>query len=119
MTNALKTVDGIGLGRPITEQVTLPRDILEGRISGARDQAIDMNDFGLTSVLSMSQMRQIGDDHMPIDMSKKENVEAFLMDLTAWRKELHEDRHRREKFGNAPIRSVPARPYTGGLVPRL
>lgn len=119
MVNALKTVDGVGLGRPITEQVTLPHDILAGRIIGARDQALDMNDFGLTSVLSMTQMRQIGDDHMPIDTSKPENVEAFATDFKAWMEELKEDRGRREKFGNAPIKSVKAIPYTGGLAPKL
>jgi hypothetical protein len=119
MVNALKTVDGIGLGRPITEQVTLPRDILKGHTTGARDQALDMNDFGLTSVLSMAQMRQIGDDHMPIDMSKAENVEAFGRDVKAWMEELKEDREKREKFGNVPVRSVKAIAYAGGLAPRL
>ena len=119
MVNALKTVDGIGLGRTITEQVNLPKDILEGRITGARDQALDMNDFGLTSGISMTQMVQIGDDHEPLDMSKPANVEAYMKDFAAWMEELKADRDNRVKFGSARIRSVPATPYIGGLVPRL
>lgn len=119
MVGALNTVDGIGLGRSITEQVTLPKDILEGRLTGARDQALDMNDFGLTSAISMTQMVQIGDDHEPINMSKPENVKAFANDFAAWMEELKADRDKREKFGSARIRSIPAVPYTGGLAPRL
>lgn len=119
MVNALKTVDGIGLGRPITEQVILCKDILDGRITSARDQAIDMNDFGLTAVVSGAQMPQIGNDHEPIDMSKSENVDAFMKDMRAWRKEMLEDRGKREKFGGVVIRKVPAVPYLGGLAPKL
>lgn len=119
MVNALQTVDGIGLGRPITEQPSLPKDILSGRIVRARDQALDMNDFNLTSVISMTQMVQIGDDHSPLDMSKPANVEAFGQDFAAWHRELAEDRGRRVKFGSARVRSVPALPYIGGLAPKL
>jgi hypothetical protein len=119
MVGALNTVDGIGLGRPITEQPTLPSDILGGRIVRARDQALDMNDFNLTSVISMTQMVQIGDDQQPLDMSKPANVRAFADDFATWRDELMKDRDRREKFGSARVRSVPALPYIGGLTPRL
>jgi hypothetical protein len=115
MVGALKTVDGIGLGRTITEQPTLPRAILEGRTTGARDQALDMNDFGLTAAVSMTQMVQIGDDHEPIDMSEPANVSAFTRDLVAWMEELRADRDKREKFGSARIKSVPAVPYTSRL----
>jgi hypothetical protein len=119
MVKALKTVDGIGLGRPITEQFTLCKDIIEGRTTGARGQALDMNDFGLTAVISGAQMPQVGNDHEPIDMSKPENVSAFLKDMSTWRREMIEDRDRKEKFGGVVIRSVEAVPYTGGLAPKL
>lgn len=119
MVNALETVDGVGLGRTITEQVTLCKDILEGRTSRARDQAVDMNDFGLTAVISGAQMPQIGKDEMPVDMSRPENVSAFMEDMRSWRKEMLEDRDRREKFGGVVVTSVPAVPYMGGLTPKL
>jgi hypothetical protein len=119
MVSALKTVDGIGLGRTITEQVTLPKDILEGRITSARAQALDMNDFGLTAAISMTQMVQIGDDQQPLDMSRPENVEAFAKDFAAHMAVLEADRDKRVKFGSARISSVPTIPYTGGLAPRL
>lgn len=119
MVDALKTVDGVGLGRPITEQINFCKDILEGRTTSARDQALDMNDFGLTAVISGAQMPQVGNDHEPIDMSRPENVSAFLKDMSTWRKEMIEDRERREKFGGVVVTSVPAVPYVRGLAPKL
>ena len=119
MLNALKTVDGIGLGRPITEQVTLCKDILERRTTSARDQAVDMNDFGLTAIISGAQMPQVGNDYEPIDMSNPGNVDAFMKDMRAWRKEMIEDRDKREKFGGVVITSVPAVPYSSGLTSKL
>jgi hypothetical protein len=119
MLAALSTVSGIGLGRPITEEVTLCSDILSGATTRARDQAVDMDDFGLTAVISGAQMPQIGRDEQPIDMSKVENVEGFMRDMRAWREEMREDRERREKFGGVVVRSVDLLPYGGGVAPKL
>jgi hypothetical protein len=112
MVNALNTVDGIGLGRTITEQVTLCRELLKSRTPGARDQALDMNDFGLTSLISMSQMKQLGDDAHPIDMSKPDNVLAFRKDMAVWVKEMQADQDKKEKYGGVVITSAPPTPYT-------
>ena len=119
MVNALRTVDGVGLGRPITEQVTLCRDILEGRLHGARDQALDMNDFGFTAIISGAQMMQVGNDVQPINMSKSENVVAFIKDMEIWRKEMRDDREKKEKFGGVVIRGVPATPYGDTCISKL
>jgi 2,4-dienoyl-CoA reductase-like NADH-dependent reductase (Old Yellow Enzyme family) len=84
MVNALKTVDGVGLARPVCQEPTLPKDMLDGKISGAIDQQVDQDNFGLTNVVAGSQIRQIGKGQEPIDMSKKENVDAFMQDMGKW-----------------------------------
>ncbi len=72
MVNALRTVDEIGLGRPICQEFYLCKDILEGKCYGAVDQNIDMNDFGITNLIGGAQIRQVGDDHAPIDHQARE-----------------------------------------------
>ncbi|EXJ64586.1 oxidoreductase [Cladophialophora yegresii CBS 114405] len=84
MVNALKTVDGVGLARPVCQEFHLTKDLLEGKISGAIEQKVDRDDFGLTNVIAGSQIRQVGKDQEPIDMSKQENVDAFMTDMGTW-----------------------------------
>ncbi|KIW36734.1 uncharacterized protein PV06_11030 [Exophiala oligosperma] len=84
MVDALKTVDGVGLGRPVCQEFHLAKDMLDGRVSGAIDQQIDQDDFGLTNIVAGSQIRQVGKDHEPIDMSKTENVDVFMKDMGSW-----------------------------------
>ena len=55
-----------------------------GKVTGAVDQKLDKNNFGLTNVAAGTQIRQVGNDEEPIDLSKQENVEAFLKDMGTW-----------------------------------
>jgi hypothetical protein len=57
---------------------------LDGKITGAIDQKLDQNNFGLTNVTAGTQIRQVGNDEEPIDLSKQENMEAFLKDMGTW-----------------------------------
>ncbi|KAF2725798.1 FMN-linked oxidoreductase [Polychaeton citri CBS 116435] len=84
MVGALKTVDGCGLGRPLTQEPRLCKAILEGKVKGVIEQKIDMNDFGLTNVAAGTQIGQIGRDQEPIDLSQDENVKGFFNDMQAW-----------------------------------
>ncbi|OCT54082.1 NADH oxidase [Cladophialophora carrionii] len=84
MVNALKTVDGVGLARPVCQEFHLTKDLLEGKVSGAIEQKIDRDNFGLTNVIAGSQIRQVGKDQEPIDMSVPENVDAFMKDMGTW-----------------------------------
>ena len=111
MTNALKTVDGIGLGRPLCQEPGLCKEILEGRSTGALPQAVDMNDFFMTALIAGAQMKQVGDDCKPLDLSKEENVVAFQKDLAEWAEAMASDRLKKEKYGWPTIPSVPAIPY--------
>lgn len=50
MVKALKTVNGVGLARPVCQEPRFCADILAGKIKGAIKQRIDENNFGLTNV---------------------------------------------------------------------
>lgn len=46
MSDALKTVDGVGLARPACQEPALPKAILSGKVKGAIKLLIDESDFG-------------------------------------------------------------------------
>ena len=54
MVNALKTVDGIGLGRPVCHEFDLPSKILKGTVKSAIEN-LDEQDYGPTSVAAGTQ----------------------------------------------------------------
>ena len=72
MVNALNTVDGVGLARPVCQEPRLGRDILAGKVKGAIKQRLDEGNFGITNVAAGSQIRMIGKDEEPIDLSREE-----------------------------------------------
>lgn len=49
MVDATKTVDGVGLARPICQEPRICLDILSGKITGAIHQRFDQDNFGLTN----------------------------------------------------------------------
>jgi 2,4-dienoyl-CoA reductase-like NADH-dependent reductase (Old Yellow Enzyme family) len=109
MVRALDTVDGIGLGRPVCQEPRLPKDILEGKVTGAIKQKLDQNNFGLTNIAAGTHIRQIGKDQEPIDLSVQENVDSFMKDMEAWSKKMAEDKDMKE-YGYIDLSSV-AKPY--------
>jgi len=109
MVQALDTVDGVGLGRPVCQEFNLPRDILEGKVTGALKKAFNEDDFSLTLVIAGTQIKQVGKDQEPIDATKKENVEQFVKDLGAWTKKMGEDTEMNQ-YGFMDF-SGPAKPY--------
>ena len=111
MVNALNTVDGVGLGRAITQEPRFAKDVLDGKITGAIDQKTDQDNFGLTNVVAGSQIRQVGKDQEPTDMSVKENVDAFMKDMGTWGKKLAEDATKMNAYGYVDIEAVKAQPY--------
>lgn len=85
MVDSLKSIDGIGLARPVCAEPRLCKDIVEGRVkTGAAKLRLDENNFGLTNVLAGSQIKQIGQDREPIDLTREENEQAFMKDMGAW-----------------------------------
>lgn len=96
MVKALDTVDGVGIARPAAQEPHLPKDILEGRVTGAIHLLLDDNDFGLTNVAAGTQMRQVGKDQEPIDLSEQKNVDAFQADMKKWGEKLGGDKEMKE-----------------------
>lgn len=111
MVKALDSVDGIGLARPVCQEPHLCKDILEGKFDSALDQKLDQQNFGLTNVAAGTQIRQVGKDQEPIDLSKQENVDAFNKDMEAWGKKMAEDGPKMSLYGYVDIISQEASPY--------
>ena len=110
MVKALQTVDGVGLARPVCQEPRLCKDILAGRVQGAIKMQMDDNDFGITNVAAGTQIRQIGKDQEPIDLSRTENLEAFKKDMGAWFQGLSQDT-KMEKYGYIDLETAQAAPY--------
>lgn len=110
MVHALNTVDGVGLARPVCQEPRLCKDILSGRVTGAIQMQMDDNDFGITNVAAGTQIRQMGKDQEPIDLSKSENLEAFKKDMGTWFQGLSTD-EKLEKYGYIDLETAQAVPY--------
>ena len=110
MVNALHTVDGVGLARPVCQEPRLCSDVLSGKVKGAIKQRLDENNFGLTNVAAGSMIRQIGRDEEPIDLSKKEYKQAFFRDMGGWSEKMKGDTGF-YSFGFVDLRSVQTKPY--------
>lgn len=74
------------------QEFQFPKEILTGKVTGAIEQKLDMNDFGITSIVAGSQIKQVGKDQHPIDMSQQENVDAFLADFQTWMERTKSDK---------------------------
>ena len=81
MVQALKSIDGVGLARPVCQEFDFAKNILDRKIKGAIDQKIDQDNFGLTNMVAGTQIKQVGDGKRPIDMSDEGNVEKFNKDM--------------------------------------
>lgn len=55
MVDALKTVDGIGLGRPVCNEFDLPHKLITGEAPSAIDTLLGEQDFGVTNVAAGTQ----------------------------------------------------------------
>lgn len=109
MVKALDTVDGVGLARPVCQEFDLPQLMLDGKVDGAVKMLLDDNDFGITNVAAGTQIRQVGKDERPIDLSVKENLERFMEDVESWGKKMAEDKEMK-LYGYIDL-SQKGRPY--------
>lgn len=108
MVNALDVCDGVGIGRAVCQEFQLPKDILAGKITGAIEPKLDMTDFGFTSIVAGSQIRQVGKDHRPIDMSKQENVDAYMQDFETWMTKMQNNKDGKDYgFADLTAKAVP------------
>lgn len=112
MIDALSTVDGIGIARPVCLEPELTRQILAGEVDAAIKQRMEDGDFGTAIAAAGAQIKQLGKDEQPIDLSDEGNYAAFLKDLGAWAEELKKDSKR---YGHMDVKSVKAVPYGAPL----
>ena len=110
MVNALNTVDGVGLARTICQEPRLCADILSGKVKGAIKQRLDESNFGLTNVAAGSQIRMIGKDQEPLDLSQEQNEQAFMKDMGHWSDVMAKDTGMYSS-GYVDIESAKANPY--------
>lgn len=110
MVSALNTVDGVGLARPVCQEPRLCSAILKGEVKGAIKQRLDENNFGLTNVAAGSQIRMIGKDQEPIDLSQEANEKAFEKDMGQWADAMSHDSGM-YSFGYIDIESIKPNPY--------
>ncbi|KAI7579252.1 FMN-linked oxidoreductase, partial [Hortaea werneckii] len=115
MVNALNTVDGVGLARPVCQEPRFCADVLAGKVKGAIKMQLDNDNFGITNVAAGTQIRQMGKDHEPIDLSKGENVDAFMKDMGTWADKMGKDSEM-QNYGYIDISSAAAVPYGGASV---
>lgn len=111
MVKALATVDGVGLARPVCQEPKLCRDMLSGRTDSALAQKLDQQNFGLTNIAAGTQIRQVGKDQEPIDLSRQENVDVFNRDMETWGKKMAEDGAAMNLYGYVDITSQEASAY--------
>ena len=111
MVKALEIVDGVGMARPVCQEPHLARDILEGKVkTGAIEQRLDQNDFGLTNVVAGTQIRQVGKDQVPLDLSNEDNVKVFQDSMQKWAAKMA-DNEAGDKYGYVDIVGISATPY--------
>lgn len=114
MVKALDSVDGVGLARPLCQEPRLCKDILDGKVQGAIKMQFDDNNFGITNVAAGTQIRQIGKDQEPMNLSKDENVQAFMKDMGEWAEAMSKDSEML-KFGYIDINSATPIPYGAAI----
>ena len=110
MVDALNTVDGVGLARPVCLEPELPKQIINGEVDAAIHQLTDDIDFVATNIAAGTQIRQLGKDQQPVDLSDEKNLQPFLNDVGVWSKGLAEDEDG-SKYGYMDLESISAVPY--------
>ncbi|RKL44363.1 hypothetical protein BFJ72_g4096 [Fusarium proliferatum] len=110
MNEALKTVHGIGLARPVTNEFDLPAKILKGEATSAIDTLLDEQNFGITNVAAGTQIRLVGKDKHPLDLSREDHKRIFEESMQKWGEGMaHNDDQ--SKYGYVDIEGVKLEPF--------
>ncbi|OBR05328.1 NADH:flavin oxidoreductase/NADH oxidase [Colletotrichum higginsianum IMI 349063] len=88
MVRALETVHGIGLARPVCNEFDLPRILLEGTAKSAIETLLGEDNFVLTNSLASTQMRLVGQDKEPLDVSQEKDKDVFEELLAKWSQQM-------------------------------
>ncbi|RYO93877.1 hypothetical protein DL762_000832 [Monosporascus cannonballus] len=110
MVEALKTVDGVGLGRPICHEFDLPRKNLEDKVQGAVAILLDEDSFTATNVAAGTQMRLVGQDKQPLDLTGEDHLQAFQNSMGLWAQKMAADKDG-SMYGFVDIEGIKLEPY--------
>lgn len=110
MVKALDAVDGIGLGRPAAHEFDLPQELLDGKAESAIHYLIDEQDFRPTNIAAGTQMRTVGKDKEPLDLSRPDHFKVFEQSMKKWGQAMavNEDG---SKYGYIDIEGIKLEPY--------
>lgn len=78
------SIDGIGIGRPLCQEPLLLRLILSGRVAEAASTPLDDAEFVIATVAAGTQIRQLGFDQQPLDLSVPADLEVLQRDSKRW-----------------------------------
>ncbi|KAM0808397.1 hypothetical protein AB5N19_08740 [Seiridium cardinale] len=110
MVQALNSVHGVGLARPITHEFDLPAKILAGKVQGALHYKLDEQDFGATNVAAGTQIRLVGKDRQPLDLTQDKYLQVFQKSMEQWGKEMGDNKNN-SKYGYVDILGTELKPY--------
>ncbi|RYP19696.1 hypothetical protein DL765_003211 [Monosporascus sp. GIB2] len=110
MVDALKTVDGVGLGRPICFEFDLPRKILEEKVQGAVAILLDEDSFAATNVAAGTQIKLVGHDKQPLDLTREDHLQVFQNSMGLWAQKMAADKDG-SMCGFVDIEGIKLEPY--------
>ncbi|KAI1812427.1 NADH:flavin oxidoreductase/NADH oxidase [Poronia punctata] len=110
MVKAAETVHGIGLARPVTHEFDFTKKLLEGKVKSAIDISIDDQNFGVSNVAAGTQIRLVGKDKEPLDLSRPDHKEAFDKAFEQFQKDMA-DNADGSKYGFMDVAGVKLEPY--------
>ncbi|KAH7038153.1 NADH oxidase [Microdochium trichocladiopsis] len=110
MVEALQSVDGVGMARPVTHEFDLGRKILEDKVPGAIETLLDESDFGITNVAAGTQMRLVGRGKEPLDLSREDHLGVFKQSMGKWGKGM-QDNADNSKYGFVDVDGIELAPY--------
>ncbi|KJZ77259.1 hypothetical protein HIM_03580 [Hirsutella minnesotensis 3608] len=110
MVKALDTVQGVGLARPTCNEFDFGQKILDGKIDSAIVTLLDEENFGLTTIAAGTQMRAVGRNKEPIDLSNEEHKKVFDQSMKKWTEGIT-DNADGSKYGYVDIEGMKLEPY--------
>ena len=115
MVEALKTVDGVGLGRALCQEPRFVNDVLSGKVSSAVKPAHAEGDLSMGLLFAGTQIRMIANDLEPFDSSDEKLIPSFMQDIGRWMQDLTADVGM-EKSGYPDKLSFVEVPYGGAVL---
>lgn len=110
MVGALNTVDGVGIARAACQEFDFPNVILKGKALSGIKPLLDDQNFGLTNVAAGTQIRQVGKDEQPIDLSQQNHLDILNKSMGDWSNKMSSDSEG-YAFGFIDLEGLNAHPY--------